>query len=184
MCCAGAAPSVPPMQRSNDPITELRRAIDLLPVATREAMLAGVRGETIIVGAYTDDTGGVCPMLAAHRHGGRTTLLAFANSWDRFAGSRRVRRASRRELTVLESQLTQSLAIQEEPSDLAAAIAEHAALKQRAATAPVVPAVPAAEEQIRAARLGGGRVSWLRPRRAGAERALAHLDEHVLAATR
>ena len=56
-------------------IEDLRRAIDCLPVRTREAMLAGVRdGQPIIVGAYIDGEGGVCPMLAAHRRGGRTDL--------------------------------------------------------------------------------------------------------------
>jgi len=63
----------------------LRRTIDCLPVATREAMLAGVRaGERIIVGAYVDGRGGVCPMLAAHRRGARTNFLSFARAWDRF----------------------------------------------------------------------------------------------------
>src|SRR5205809_7492203 len=59
-----------PAHRSR-PVVELRRTIDCLPLATREAMLAGVRaGERIIVGAYVDARGGVCPMLAAHRRGG------------------------------------------------------------------------------------------------------------------
>ncbi len=34
--------------------------------------------ERIIVGAYVDRDGGVCPMLAAHRQGGRTDFLTFA----------------------------------------------------------------------------------------------------------
>ena len=165
------------MRRASDPISELRRAIDRLPVQTRTAMLEGIRANPIIVGAYTDSQGGICPMLAAHRNGGRTTLLAFARSWDRFAGSRRVRKATRRELSVLERLLTQSLANHSEDTDLGAAIAEHEALKrQRLATPP--------EPQIEAARLTPGRVGRLRPRRADAERALARLDQHVLAATR
>src|ERR1700684_3713335 len=54
-------------------IEELRGAIDCLRVRTLEAMLAGVRdGQPIIVGSYVDAEGGVCPMLAAHRRGGRT----------------------------------------------------------------------------------------------------------------
>ena len=54
--------------------------------------------------------GGVCPMLAAHRRGGRTDLLAFAHAWDRFTGAgRRPRRASRRELGVLVAHLEASL---------------------------------------------------------------------------
>ena len=38
-------------------------------------MLEGVRANTIVVGAYTDGNGGICPMLAAHRNGGRTSFL-------------------------------------------------------------------------------------------------------------
>ena len=57
-----------------------------MPVVTREAMLAGViASERILVGAYTDGDGGVCPMLAAHRAGGRTDFISFAKAWDRFA---------------------------------------------------------------------------------------------------
>ena len=167
------------MRRAGDPISELRRAIDRLPAHTRTAMLDGIRSNPIIVGAYTDSQGGICPMLAAHRNGGRTTLLAFARSWDRFAGSRRVRKASRRELAVLERLLTQSLANHAEHTDLAAAIADHVELKRRHRVAP-----EPRDPQIQAARLTPGRVGRLRPRRADAERALARLDQHVLAATR
>jgi hypothetical protein len=167
------------MRRARDPISELRRAIDRLPVATREAMLSGIRANPIIVGAYTDNRGGICPMLAAHRNGGRTTLLAFARSWDRFAGASRVRRATRRELAVLERLLVQSLAAHADATDLGAAIAEHEQLKRRREQAPAVP-----ESEIRAARLSPGGVGRLRPRRSDAERALARLDHHVLAATR
>jgi hypothetical protein len=114
-----------------DAITDLRRAIDSLPIRTREAMLEGIRSNPIVVGAYTDDRGGICPMLAAHRHGGRTTLLAFARSWDRFARARTVRRATRRELAVLEAQLSESLLMAGPEVDLKAAIADHEALKRR-----------------------------------------------------
>jgi hypothetical protein len=113
-------------------IEQLRLTIDCLPVSTREAMLDGVRsGERIIVGAYTDADGGVCPMLAAHRCGGRTDFLSFAKAWDRFtqAGGR-ARRASRRELEVLIGQLKDSL-MGEAPLDLNRAIAEHRALVSR-----------------------------------------------------
>lgn len=82
-----------------------------MPVATREAMLAGVRAnERIIVGAYVDGEGGVCPMLAAHRAGARTDFLSFARSWDRFTRAKgRSRVASRRELSILIAQLRDSL---------------------------------------------------------------------------
>src|SRR2546423_15165009 len=68
---------------------ELRLAVDCLPRRTRVAMLEGVRANDIIVGAYTDRKGGVCPMLAAHRCGGRTDFLAFAHAWDRFTAAKR-----------------------------------------------------------------------------------------------
>ena len=82
----GAQPMRNRRRHNSSPVERLRLAIDCLPVATREAMLAGVRAnERIIVGAYVDGAGGVCPMLAAHRAGGRTDFLSFARSWDRFA---------------------------------------------------------------------------------------------------
>ncbi len=75
------------MRRSR-PARDLRTAIDCLPLTTRKAMLGGVESNRIIVGAYTDRSGGVCPMLAAHRNGGRTSLASFARAWDRYTGVR------------------------------------------------------------------------------------------------
>src|SRR3954471_14863787 len=89
---------------------ELRQAIDCLPERTREAMLEGIDANEIIVGAYTDRRGGVCPMLAAHRHGGPTRLATFAKAWDRYTGARRrPRPATQRELTTLRAMLEASL---------------------------------------------------------------------------
>jgi hypothetical protein len=106
---------------------ELRQAIDCLPHRTREAMLEGVEANDIIVGAYTDHRGGVCPMLAAHRHGGRTSLASFAKAWDRYTGAkRRPRRATPRELTTLRAMLEASLFY--DGSDLATAANEHKAV--------------------------------------------------------
>jgi hypothetical protein len=115
------------------PIEELRQAIDCLPLATRIAMLEGVRANRIIVGAYADRRGGVCPMLAAHRCGGRTNFLFFAKAWDRFAGvRRRPRRATPRELGVLVSHLEASiLASEDTTAELARAIEEHRELVAR-----------------------------------------------------
>ena len=48
-------------------------------------------------------------MLAAHRCGGRTSFVSFAHAWDRFAKARRARRATPRELRVLEGELRASL---------------------------------------------------------------------------
>jgi hypothetical protein len=110
------------MPRRRDPISQLETAIECLPRTTREAMLEGIRTRPIIAGAYTDNRGGICPMLAAHRGGGRTSLLSFARSWDAFARAKRVRRATRRELRVLEDLLVASLA---SDADLGAAIAAH-----------------------------------------------------------
>lgn len=59
--------------------------VDQLPLAVRIAMLEGVRAERIIAGGYADGRGGVCPMLAAHRHGGRWSFPDFARTWDEFA---------------------------------------------------------------------------------------------------
>ena len=63
-------------------------------------MLEGINANDIIVGAYVDRKGGVCPMLAAHRCGGRTDFLAFAHAWDRFTHAKRARRATEREIAV------------------------------------------------------------------------------------
>ena len=116
------------MRRSRrSSIEDLRLAIDCLPVRTRMAMLAGVRDNEIIVGAYSDRHGGVCPMLAAHRNGGRTDFISFAHAWDRFAGGKRARRASDRELNVLVAHLEASL-LAEDDIDLGGVVSEHQAL--------------------------------------------------------
>ena len=111
-----------------DPITALERAIRSLPEPTRVAMLDGIRAHPIVCGAYTDGRGGICPMLAAHRHGGRVTMLAFARSWDAFTRTKRVRRATPRELRTLEHLLMASLG---EQSEFATAIAEYQASRTR-----------------------------------------------------
>lgn len=92
-------------------------------------MLDGLRAnERIIVGAYVDEQGGVCPMLAAHRQGGRTDFLSFARSWDRFArAGKRRREATPRELRILIAQLEGSLA-DDDRLGFDTAIAEHRAL--------------------------------------------------------
>jgi hypothetical protein len=115
-------------------VERLRLAIDCLPVGTREAMLAGVRtSERIIAGAYVDGEGGVCPMLAAHRRGGRTDLLSFAKSWDRFTRARgSARAATERELRILVTQLEDSL-VSASGLELDVAISEHHELMSRRA---------------------------------------------------
>jgi hypothetical protein len=103
--------------RRRRPARDLRVAIDCLPLTTRRAMLAGIETGRIIVGAYTDSKGGVCPMLAAHRRGGRTSLASFARAWDRYTGARgRPRPAPERELNTLRAMLETSIALEEIPS--------------------------------------------------------------------
>jgi len=93
-----------------NPAARLRFAVEALPRRTREAMLRGIDSNPIVVGAYVDrDSGGICPMLAAHRNGGRTNLGSFARAWDRYTGAKRPRLATRRELRTLRSALELSL---------------------------------------------------------------------------
>jgi len=118
------------MHRSR-PARDLRTAIDCLPLKTRKAMLGGVESNRIIVGAYTDRSGGVCPMLAAHRNGGRTSLASFARAWDRYTGVRRrkARPATDRELTTLKTMLEASIALDELPT-VADVVREAKALRE------------------------------------------------------
>jgi len=152
------------MSRSRTPIDNLRLAIDCLPVRTRRAMLRGIRDNEIIVGAYTDRHGGVCPMLAAHRNGGRTDFISFAKAWDGFANVKRARKATRRELLVLENHLVASLELEAGYEDLGEAIADHQASAR-------------ARREREAEQTGGW--SFLRARRdrRDAERALARVED-------
>jgi hypothetical protein len=99
------------MAKRRNNAQRLRNSVSALPTRTKEAMLRGIRTNRVIVGAYVDKRGGVCPMLAAHRNGGRTNFATFARAWDAFTGAkqRKPRRASRRELRTLEGYLEMSL---------------------------------------------------------------------------
>lgn len=106
-------------------VADLRRSIDVLPVRTRQAMLVGLAHNTVITGAFSG-SGGVCPMLAAHREGGRTTCVSFPEAWDKFTGvyGRNIcRHATQYEVGILRAEIEASLVPQ--TSDLAAAIADH-----------------------------------------------------------
>jgi hypothetical protein len=165
-------------------------------------MLQGIASNEIIVGAYSTQDG-VCPMLAAHRAGGRTSLIAFAKAWDRFAfrdsRSARARRATERELLVLTAYLEASLLAEDAPdADLAAARREHLELvrhrqaavqaearheterERRAQTGPR-PGDPDRNAELR------GRSGWawtrLFRRYDEYERVLAHLESERLAGT-
>ena len=128
-------------------------AVEALPRHTREAMLRGIAATPIIVGAYVDPpSGGVCPMLAAHRNGGRTSLASFARAWDRYTRAKRPRLATRRELCTLRSLLEASLSLDgANPSSISAAAAEIRAEREAIAErepagghrdGPVIPPVP------------------------------------------
>jgi hypothetical protein len=127
----------------------LRHVVECLPYETRVAMLQGLqRYDRIIVGAYSDRSGGVCPMLAAHRCGGRTDFRSFARAWDRFTGAgRRARKASEREVTTLMTHIEASIMREDEMR------AEVSALGTGAATA----------RRPQAPRPVGRGSAWLRP---------------------
>jgi len=116
------------MRRALKPARDLRIAIDCMPAPTRHAMLEALEVNPIIVGAYTDRDGGVCPMLAAHRNGGRTSFASFAEAWDRYtrAGDG-ARRATDREVRALTTMLQASIASEDERETgfLSGAIADH-----------------------------------------------------------
>jgi hypothetical protein len=99
------------MAKRRNNAERLRNSVYAMPSRTKEAMLRGIRKNRVIVGAYVDKRGGVCPMLAAHRNGGRTNFGTFARAWDAFtdANQRKPRRASRREVRTLEGYLEMAL---------------------------------------------------------------------------
>jgi hypothetical protein len=68
----------------------------------------------------------VCPMLAAHRCGGRTDFLAFARAWDRYTHAKRPRRATPREVGTLIAHLEASL-FGDPTAEFQKVIAEHQA---------------------------------------------------------
>jgi hypothetical protein len=131
------------MAKRRNNAERLRNSVNAMPNGTKQAMLTGIRGNRVIVGAYVDKRGGVCPMLAAHRNGGRTNFGTFARAWDAFTGAnkRKPRRASRREVRTLEGYLEMALlreGVHGEPlSDrpLAEEVAEVQATRRRLAAA-------------------------------------------------
>ena len=97
-------------------------------------MLVGLGNNTVITGAFSGG-GGACPMLAAHRAGGRTSACSFPEAWDRFtgvAGRHIIRTASEYEVQILRREIEASLE-PAGPTFFAEAIAEHqAAVEARA----------------------------------------------------
>jgi hypothetical protein len=155
--------------RDRNPAQRLRFAVEALPRRAREAMLRGIDSNPIIVGAYVDrDSGGICPMLAAHRNGGRTDLASFARAWDRYTGAKRPRLATRRELRALRAALESSLSGGDvtHPGSIAEAAArirsERAAIAERESRS----SRRATGERHRAHELRDRlRWSWMRPAR-------------------
>jgi hypothetical protein len=128
-------------------------AVEALPRHTKEAMLRGIDTNRIIVGAYVDsESGGICPMLAAHRNGGRTSVASFARAWDAYTDATRPRRATRREVRTLRSLLEWSLG---RSGDLSSgSIAEAAAQIRAEREQPRCAAIPPlAEPQVDPARI-------------------------------
>ena len=124
------------MGRQTARASELRAAIDRLPLATRRAMLDGIEGSSIIVGADGDPRGGVCPVYAISSPPSKRVGRPFARAWDRYARVRLSRPASERELRTLRSMLETSIELETEPTVfLDAAIAAHRASEARSQAA-------------------------------------------------
>jgi hypothetical protein len=143
------SPTILAMRRkSRDPARRLRIAVERLPRHTKEAMLRGIDTNRIIVGAYVDSSsGGICPMLAAHRNGGRTDVAAFARAWDEYTNPRRPRRATRREVARLRALLERSLELDTsfDHVSIAELAAQIRAERRQRAGHVEVPATPAVE---------------------------------------
>ncbi|MEK6228214.1 MAG: hypothetical protein AABM31_02655 [Actinomycetota bacterium] len=157
--------------RRRGPARQLRTAIDCMPLETREAMLEAVQRNSIIVGAYTGPDGGMCPMLAAHRNGGRTSFAGFAHAWDRYTGAvEGARPASERELRTLITMLESSIALESSCGEgaLGEAIADHrdaqvhrAVREEHHAPAPDLEDALEDLERAEGYRLSPGRMNWI-----------------------
>jgi hypothetical protein len=150
-----------PMPREQA-VAELRRSIDVLPERTRKAMLVGLGNNTVITGAFSGG-GGACPMLAAHREGGRTSACSFPEAWDQFtgvAGRQIIRAATEYEVLTLRREIEASLE-PAGPTLFAEAIAEHQAAVEARAEAVLVAQETPAQTATRRRRLritGGERI--------------------------
>jgi hypothetical protein len=115
------------MRTQRGPVVALRNTIAAMPHRSKVAMLRGLDENRIIAGAYVDGRGGVCPMLAAHRGGGRTSLGSFAKAWDRYTDASRARRVNQRELRTLRTLLEESLIddVDVDEEDVRRAVADH-----------------------------------------------------------
>ena len=138
-------------------VAELRRSIDVLPERTRKAMLVGLGNNTVITGAFSGG-GGACPMLAAHREGGRTSVCSFPEAWDTFtgvAGRRIIRAATDYEIQILRREIEASLE-PAGPSELGEAIAEYRASVEARRNEELVAEETPAQTRRRRLRITGG----------------------------
>jgi hypothetical protein len=123
-----------------------------MPPRVRKAMLRGIDDNEIIVGAYVDNsTGGICPMLAAHRNGGRINFGSFSRAWDAFTGATegQPRPATERELGVLRAYLISSFGGGWAPiGSLAAEVREVKASRRRRAETEAHSSTPITVEQL------------------------------------
>ena len=129
---------------------ELRRSIDVLPERTRKAMLHGLGNNTVITGAFAASGQGACPMMVAHREGGRTSCCTFPEAWDKFTGvygRHIVREATPYEVQILCEEIEASLVPLPKVDPLADAIAEHQAMVAARLREPEVVAQPVVEQE-------------------------------------
>ena len=132
-------------------VAELRRSIDVLPERTRKAMLVGLGNNTVITGAFAASKDGACPMMAAHRAGGRTSCCTFPEAWDKFTGvygRHIIREATPYEVQILCEEIQASLVPL--PNLLSEAIAEHQAIVEARGQQAVVEQQEAVAAQERA----------------------------------
>jgi len=125
-------------------------------------MLVGLGNNTVITGAFGTG-GGACPMLAAHREGGRTSVCSFPEAWDTFcgvAGRHIIRPATEYEVVILRREIEASLDASRAPAGptlFAEAIAEHqAAVAARAREEALAQQELPAQTRRRRLRITGG----------------------------
>ncbi|HEV2777057.1 MAG TPA: hypothetical protein VGV90_15815 [Solirubrobacteraceae bacterium] len=118
-------------------------------------MLHGLGNNTVITGAFAASNQGACPMMVAHREGGRTSCCTFPEAWDKFTGvygRQIVREATPYEVQILCEEIQASLVPL--PNVLSDAIAEHQAIvearRQEAEVAAQTPVVQ--PEEVKAPR--------------------------------
>lgn len=112
-------------------------------------MLHGLGNHTVITGAFAASGQGACPMMVAHREGGRTSCCSFPEAWDKFTGvygRHIIREATEYEVQILCEEIAASLVPL--PNVLSEAIAEHQAIVEaRRSEAEVAAQQPVVERE-------------------------------------